>query len=279
MNSNHILKMFRNQHYLGKIVWREQVFPGKHEAIINPELYEAVQNRLPKIMKAPRPNACKYTYLLHGLLFCHCGKALAPSGSYGRSAKYLYYRCTDDKNKKCSSAASAPKLDQAVIEVLKSAPLKKSEIRSLVQKANQERNDILDRNHPEIKNNELALNKAIKERKNIESMFLDGRILDENKDHFNRRFSELGREIKELEEKRVDIEAKAKFYKEELDFDKVMDGLKTFADVLSRTSNQETIKSFIRSRVERIVMGENKQEFTIKIRTAVGLLQEKVWWS
>ena len=66
----------------------------------------------------------------------------------------IAFSCSDDdKNKKCSAAASAPKIDQAVLEVLKSTPLKKSEIRRLVQKANQERRDIIDKNMPDLKNN------------------------------------------------------------------------------------------------------------------------------
>ena len=89
--------ILRNKVYLGMINYRKEVFQGKHEPILTQDLFDAVQERLPKTQKALRPNACKYPYLLSGIIFCHCGRSLTPYGSYGRSAKYMYYKCTDKK--------------------------------------------------------------------------------------------------------------------------------------------------------------------------------------
>ena len=90
-STNTIQKMLRNKHYIGKIVWKEDVYEGKHEAIVPVELFNLVNARLPKTRKNPRLNAQKYHYLLSGLMHCHCGKFLSPSGNYGRKNKYFYY--------------------------------------------------------------------------------------------------------------------------------------------------------------------------------------------
>jgi site-specific DNA recombinase len=65
--SSHITKMLKHPFYIGKIRWKEQIYPGKHEPIISEELFERVQHRL-KYGRSPRRNT--YNHLLRGLLTC-----------------------------------------------------------------------------------------------------------------------------------------------------------------------------------------------------------------
>ena len=89
-------KMRTNEHYLGKVVWNKRqtvktveggeivvsrplqdeylVFPGKQPAIIDQELWDAVQEIRDKI--PPVKNKAKCVNPFAGLVFCQCGRAM-----------------------------------------------------------------------------------------------------------------------------------------------------------------------------------------------------------
>ena len=271
-----VCSILRNQHYIGKLNWRKEVLQGKHEAIISKDLFDAVQERLPKNHKAPRLNACKYPYLLSGVIFCHCGRNLAPYGSYGRNGKYVYYKCTD---RKCASTVSAPLIEKAVKEILISAPIKRSEIKYLIQQANEDRLRIIDCNMPEFKHIELAYSKAMKEKTNIERAILDGLINHENKEEFNQKLSGARNEIARLEGRRNELAQMVKFYDGEINFEEVFKSLKTFSDLIGKTDRPEVLHSFVKSRVTRIEMSPDKKQFTLKLRAFDPLYHDCEWWA
>lgn len=90
-------KMRTNEHYLGKVVWNKRqtvktvedgeivvsrplqdeylVFPGKQPAIIDQELWDAVQEIRDKI--PPVKNKAKCVNPFAGLVFCHCGRTMS----------------------------------------------------------------------------------------------------------------------------------------------------------------------------------------------------------
>ena len=268
--------ILRNRVYLGMINYRKEVFQGKHEPILTQDLFDAVQERLPKTQKALRPNACKYPYLLSGIIFCHCGRSLTPYGSYGRSAKYMYYKCTD---KKCASTVSTPLIEKAVKEILISAPMKKTEIRYLIQKANEDRQRIIDCNMPELKNIEMALMKARKEKNNLENAILNDLITTANKDDFNQKFSDLKKELGRLEARNAELAEMVKLYDGEAKFEKMFKSLKTFSDLIRKTETPEVLQRFVKSRVARIEMSPDRKQFSLKLRAFDGSYPDRVWWA
>lgn len=88
-----LFHLLRNRLYLGMIVHKGDVHPGQHQAIIAPELFDAVQQSLDDqrrrhatgrnpVMRAP----------LTGRLYDADGERMSPSFSYGRGGKlYRYY--------------------------------------------------------------------------------------------------------------------------------------------------------------------------------------------
>lgn len=86
-----------NEHYLGKVVWNRRrnvkkvedgeivisrpmskdylVYPGKHPAIIEQELWDAVQEMRSKI--PPVKEKAKHANPLAGLVFCQCGRSMS----------------------------------------------------------------------------------------------------------------------------------------------------------------------------------------------------------
>jgi hypothetical protein len=92
-NRGALFYLLRNRTYLGMIVHRGKLYPGMHPAIVDPELFEAVQQRLDssrahraahrdRIERAP----------LAGRIFDADGRPMSPTFSYGRRRQlYRYY--------------------------------------------------------------------------------------------------------------------------------------------------------------------------------------------
>jgi len=80
----------------GKIAYKDQIYQGEHEAIIDPELFDRVQQQLRYNGRTGGIEVRnKYGALLRGLLRCkHCDAAMTHTftGARGK-AFYRYYRC------------------------------------------------------------------------------------------------------------------------------------------------------------------------------------------
>ncbi len=188
-----------------------------------------------------------------------------------------FLRGYSDRN--CASAVSAPLIDKAVKEILINAPLKKNEIRYLIQKANQDRQRILDSNLPELRNIEQALLKARKEKSNVENAFLNGLVDHSNKDVFNQKLAESRKEIERLEARDNELAEMVKFYEGEVDFDEVFKNLKTYSDLIRKTDRPEVLQEFVKSRVARIDMAPDRKSFKLSLRAFDPLYQDSIWWA
>jgi site-specific DNA recombinase len=113
-----LFHLLRNRHYLGEIVHREQSHPGLHPAIIDWDLFEAVQAQLDtQIRRSKRSEGGKAHSPLTGRIYDGDGEPMTPAFAYGRGGKlYRYYvsvslqqgarQCTDDALPRRVSAAS-----------------------------------------------------------------------------------------------------------------------------------------------------------------------------
>ncbi len=83
-----IRHIFSNRIYLGVVSHKDQVHPGEHEAIIDQELWDQIQQRLASAARRPRTGLIN---LLSGRIFDADGKRLI--GSFGNKGgrKYRYY--------------------------------------------------------------------------------------------------------------------------------------------------------------------------------------------
>jgi site-specific DNA recombinase len=92
-------RMLRNPYYVGLIVYKrgtpdEQVFPGRHDALIDQETFDQVQTRLDeKRVAGERPQ--RHQHYLRGSLFCgECGRRMVYGLSRSKSGqRYAYYFC------------------------------------------------------------------------------------------------------------------------------------------------------------------------------------------
>lgn len=98
LNVTVINKMMRNPVYKGFISHKGQHYPGEHEAIIAPDVWDAAQKRNRDKTHRPRSNMggkSDQPYLLRGLIFDRHGAAMTPSnGGKTRHKRYRYYVST-----------------------------------------------------------------------------------------------------------------------------------------------------------------------------------------
>ena len=85
--------LLRNRIYLGEITHKDKSYPGEHDAIIDTDLFQQVQDRLAAnhhkfVQRRARSAACP----LHNKIFDAQGKPMRPNFGYGRGKKiYRYY--------------------------------------------------------------------------------------------------------------------------------------------------------------------------------------------
>ena len=88
-----LFHLLKNRIYLGEIIHGELSMPGRHPAIVDPNLFEAVQQRLRANAVTHRDRPLRSADLpLKGLVHDADGHRMSPSFGYGRGGKvYRYY--------------------------------------------------------------------------------------------------------------------------------------------------------------------------------------------
>ena len=101
-NKNSLHTILRNERYAGVYIWKDVRIEGGIPAIISKELFDAVQERLKKVARAPAAARTDVDYMLTGKLFCgHCGSAMAGESGTGKSGrKFYYYSCVKRKRQR-----------------------------------------------------------------------------------------------------------------------------------------------------------------------------------
>ena len=84
--------LLQNRTYRGEIVHKETAYPGRHEAIVDKALWDAVQRQL-ALNRCDRRNGSttRQPSLLAGLLVDDEGEGLTPSHAVKRGRRYRYY--------------------------------------------------------------------------------------------------------------------------------------------------------------------------------------------
>jgi DNA invertase Pin-like site-specific DNA recombinase len=115
--------LLSNRHYLGEIVHKEKSYPGAHAAIVDAELFEAVQLKLAenagearraRTGLEPRPPAAP----LAGLVFDDRGNAMSSVQARKNGRLYRYYVSTAIQQGRAEEAGSLPRFPGPVLEDL-----------------------------------------------------------------------------------------------------------------------------------------------------------------
>jgi site-specific DNA recombinase len=117
--------LLTNPIYIGKIRHKADLYEGEHEAIIAPEVFRDVQERLRKNgLNGGADVRNRYSALLKGLLFCKaCGRAMVHTFTGKDRRRYRYYICTraiKSGRAACPSRSlPALELEQAVVDEIR----------------------------------------------------------------------------------------------------------------------------------------------------------------
>ncbi len=84
----HLLK---NRFYIGEVAYRGEVHPGEHEAIVDRDLFEAVQAKLREQTITRKLARRRSPHLLTGKLFDDRGNLMSPSHANKKGVRYRYY--------------------------------------------------------------------------------------------------------------------------------------------------------------------------------------------
>src|SRR3954462_3353951 len=84
--------LLQNRIYRGEIVHKEQHYPGEHQAIVDPELWELAQAKLAaNAVERSTGERAKNPSLLTGLLFDGDGNRMTPTHAVKNGRRYRYY--------------------------------------------------------------------------------------------------------------------------------------------------------------------------------------------
>ena len=109
--------ILKNRLYLGEIVHKEESYPGEHDAIVDQDLWQQVNDRLSQ-NRIDRKNGSKAREpsLLTGILFYAQGRRLTPSHANKNGKRYRYYVTANSVNSEMESTGSAIRLPASEME-------------------------------------------------------------------------------------------------------------------------------------------------------------------
>jgi site-specific DNA recombinase len=105
-------KILRDRYYLGYVIWRGEEHTGRHEPLVDPELFDRVQGILAARHRGTR--ARKWDHYLKGLLWCaRCSRRLILEPARSHTGRvHFYWRCTGRQHHTCD----LPRIPLADIE-------------------------------------------------------------------------------------------------------------------------------------------------------------------
>lgn len=262
-----VLNILRNETYLGKIIYRDEIYEGKHKGIIDKALFKEVQETLgrhaPK--RTNRKRACgQYIFLFQGLLRCgYCLSAMTPTYSGNKNTGrgyHVYYECTG-RAKKGKSFCEARRLpakaiDEALIGILRKVILDEDEMdRVLAENAGVSTQLIQDlTQRKDVLTRELAADKIRMDK--LLDMAEAGKFDDRNV--FWKRYDKLDLAMKEQEHDLSQADAQIKQAKKGVaDRTVVVETMGYLSDIIDKAP-PVTIKSLLPRFVEVIEISEEE---------------------
>jgi len=118
----HLYRILSNPVYIGQIAHKDQMFAGQHPAIVERDLWDAVQAQMKANQQGHRKRVnSSQPSLLTGLVFDEQGHRLTPSHAQKGARRYRYYIdqvAAEDEGAAAALRAPAKELETAVIEAV-----------------------------------------------------------------------------------------------------------------------------------------------------------------
>jgi site-specific DNA recombinase len=110
--------LLRNRFYIGEVVFKGEVFPGEQPAILDRDLFDAVQAKLSDQRTNHTAARAKSEALLIGRIYDDRGSRMSPSHARKQGVKYRYYVSSPLLHGQAERAGSVRRVPAAEIEAL-----------------------------------------------------------------------------------------------------------------------------------------------------------------
>ncbi len=256
LNKTTIAKLLQNPFYIGHFLWKGQVHKGVHEVMIDPTIWQKVQDVLiGKRGDQHKESNCK-VFLFRGLLTCgECGRTIT---AYIKKGRYTYYRCTKYQ-RVCSQVevTETSLLNEASVAV-QSISLSENGVAyvaAALKESLEEKRSWHDRVYQEM----VSEKDRLKNR--LDKMYedhLDGKVSDPFYDQKFKEYSErmMGLEQKIAEHDRADIN----YY----EFGQKILELAKNAQLLLKEATSEERREFFSYLLSNSVLKDGKANFQLK---------------
>jgi site-specific DNA recombinase len=110
--------LLRNRFYIGEVVFKGEVLPGEQPAILNRDLFDAVQAKLNGQRTNRTATRAKSESLLIGRIYDDRGNRMSPSHARKQGIKYRYYVSSPLLHGQAGHAGSVRRVPAAEVEAL-----------------------------------------------------------------------------------------------------------------------------------------------------------------
>jgi site-specific DNA recombinase len=110
--------LLRNRFYIGEVVFKGEVLKGEQPAVVDRELFDAVQAKLSEQVNNHKTTRMKSEALLIGRIFDDRGNRMSPSHARKRGIKYRYYLSSALFQGEAERAGSVRRVPATEIEAL-----------------------------------------------------------------------------------------------------------------------------------------------------------------
>ena len=110
--------LLRNRFYIGEVAYKDEVFPGAQPAILDRDLFDAVQAKLDDQLSNYTASRAKSEALLIARIYDDRGNRMSPSHARKQGIRYRYYISAPLLQGQAASAGSIPRVPAAQIEAV-----------------------------------------------------------------------------------------------------------------------------------------------------------------
>jgi len=206
-----ITRILRSPLYIGKIVRRDTVYPGKHPHLISEEVWKKAQIILDeRTQKRWLRRSNGSDYLLSGLLRCvPCRAHIIGASAHGRSSLYQYYGCSSKmKYGECELPLMPKKpIEEAILGQLKEIFTDTSFISRLLEKVNSKLREKI----PLVEAQLELVERKIKEKEALINLYFEKFEKEKSLSRLvKQRLEEINTELEQLKQTRDKFQEEAK---------------------------------------------------------------------
>ena len=245
---------------------------GKHEAIIDRELWDKVQLIL-ESKKGKTSIIYDGEYPITGIVICpKCGAGMVISRTTntladGSKKRIAYYCCGNWKNKGTSVCNSntirVDKANEYVFKKIEELVSNEAMIKAVVKNINKERKDKVKPAKRLLGDIDKELEKLDKRKRKIFEAYEDDIL---TKEEFQTRKNELNEKIRILEEeKKPLLNTISEEVSEEIPYEFIKDILMNFSKILNSSVSREQQKKLLHMIISEITMNESREIESIKL--------------